>query len=296
ILNTCNRVEVIAVVSHETAHNGILRHVLGFDRLSVDQFYIHRGVDAYEHLSLVTSGMLSQTPGESHVSAQLKQALDVAQKAGWADHLMQEWVSSLLHVSKHIQTEIAPGLQAEEVEDLALHYLVAQEPDLTEKTVLILGAGMVGRGIVAGSLSTFGKIIWCYHKNKPDVSNLWGQESAPKNIELCTFNSIKDRIGEADIVISATEAPGYVLHNGHAPFFNQEKKIILIDLGMPRNLDPALKELCTDLTLVDLDGLKDWHRATDAELDGVMQKCRAIIGEHREQYDRIINSLQSRNA
>lgn len=304
ILNTCNRVEVIAVVSSETARNGILRHILGFPRLSESQFYIHRGAKAFEHLCLVTSGMLSQTPGESHIAAQLKQALAIAQENGWAGSIMQEWVSTLLHVSKHIQTDVAPLVHKSEIEELALRYLEARHPDLPEKTILMLGAGMIGQGFVehafpmigknegAGSacFPKVGKIIWCYHKNKPDVSRDW------KNVELCTFNSIKDRIGEADMIVSATEAPGYVLHSGHAPFFDQEKNVTLVDLGMPRNMDPALKNLSADIHLVDLDGLKHWQESESGALDVLLNRSRVIIGEHMEQYERISSSFQSRHA
>ncbi len=291
ILNTCNRVEVIGVVSSETAHNGILRHIMGFPRLNESQFYIKHDAEAFEHLCLVTSGMLSQTPGETHVAAQLKQALTTARAAGWAGNMMQEWISSFLHVSKHIQTDVAPLFRQEEIEGLALKFLSAQRPDLSSKTMLVLGAGMIGQSLVRAAFPKLGKIIWCYHKNKPEQA-----EPAPGKVELCTFNSIKDRLGEADIIISATEALGYVLHSGHEPFFDQEKQITLIDLGMPRNIDPALTSLSPDLSLVDLDGLKHWHAHEAGEVEQLLTKSRAIIGEHLEQYERISSSFQSRHA
>ena len=62
LLNTCNRVEIIAVVSSETAENGILPHSMGFAALKENKFYIKTGKKAFEHLCLVTAGMLSQTP------------------------------------------------------------------------------------------------------------------------------------------------------------------------------------------------------------------------------------------
>jgi len=296
ILNTCNRVEVIAVVSRETATNGILRHLLGFDKLAESQFYLKRGAEAYEHLCMVSAGMLSQTPGENHIAAQLKEALAMAQQRGWAGSMMQEWVSSLLHVSKHIKNEVAPLLRNEEVEDLALKYLQAHDPDLSSKTLLVLGAGMVGQGLVRDAGSMVEKIIWCYHKNKPESFQALETQMGAGSACLCTFNSIKDRLGEADIIISATEAPGHVLHSGHAPFFDQEKTITLIDLGMPRNIDPALKDLSPGIKLIDLDGLKYWHRKEGADMDDVFNRCRHLVGEHQEQYEQIIKSFQGGNA
>jgi precorrin-2 dehydrogenase/sirohydrochlorin ferrochelatase len=291
ILNTCNRVEVVAVASKETSTNGILRHILGFDRLKEDKFYLKHGAAAFEHLCMVSAGMLSQTPGESHIAAQIKEALAEAQRRGWAGSMMQEWVSSLLHVSKHIQTEVAPLLRSEEIEDLVLTYLQAQIPDLSAKTVMVLGAGMIGQGLVRNAVPKAGEIIWCYHLNCPELSG-----ELKNKVELCTFNSIKDRLGEADIIISATEAPGHVLHSGHAPFLDQEKKIVLVDLGMPRNIDPALAGLSPEISLIDLDGLKRWHRRENPEMEDIFNQCSRIIGNHQEQYERIIKSFQGGNA
>jgi glutamyl-tRNA reductase len=287
ILNTCNRVELIVVASKETATNGILPHMLGFDQLKENQFYLKHGAEAYEHLSLVSAGMLSQTPGEGHIAAQFKEALADAQQRGWAGGMMQEWVSSLLHVSKQIKNEVSPLLRHEEIENLALNYLQTQTPDLAAKTLLVLGAGMIGRGLIRDAFPKVGRIIWCYHLNRPELSKDW-----KNNVELCTFNSIKDRLGEADSIISAAEAPGHVLHSGHVPFFDQEKKITLIDLGMPRNIDPVLSGISPDICLIDLDGLKRWHRQEAADMAGIFTLCRRIIGENLDKYERIIKSFQ----
>ncbi|MEA2069105.1 MAG: NAD(P)-dependent oxidoreductase, partial [Verrucomicrobiota bacterium] len=165
VLNTCNRVEVVAVVSDETAKNGILRHILGFTSLKEDKFYLKNDQEAFQHMCLVTAGMLSQTPGENHITAQVKDALETAKKRGWAGNMMQEWVSSALRVSKAIKNEVAPLLHSYEIEDLALRYLEAHGKDLSNSTVMLLGAGVIGKGLVNDSLPKFGKTIWCYHVN-----------------------------------------------------------------------------------------------------------------------------------
>ena len=86
------------------------------------------------------------------------------------------------------------------------------------------------------------------------------------------------------------------MHCGHEPFFDQEKKIHLIDLGMPRNIDPALDDLSPDISVVDLDGLKHWYRSELADMDMILCRCRTLISEHQELYDNIIKSFQGRNA
>jgi glutamyl-tRNA reductase len=291
ILNTCNRVEVIAVVSEETARNGILRHVLGFTNLKEDKFYLKSGAGAFEHLCLVTAGMLSQTPGENHITAQIKGALENAKQRGWAGNMTQEWISSALHVSKLIKNQVAPLLRSYEIEDLALQYLEAHGKDLATSTIMVLGAGMIGKGLVQDSLPRVGRIIWCYHVNRPELP---GETNG--KVELCTFNDMKERITEADIIISATEAPGHLLHLGHAPFFNQERPVTVIDLGMPRNIDPELDDLSSDITVVDLDGLKYWYRRELTDMNDILSRSRGIIAEHKDLYEKITNSFQGGNA
>jgi len=291
VLNTCNRIEVIAVASRETIQNGILRHVLGFSKLRDDQFYLKSGMDAYEHLCLVVSGMLSQTPGEYHIVSQVKTALEISRENEWSGSMMQQWISSFLHVSKHIKHDVSPLLKNDEIEGLALKYIKTEVPNVAEKAVMILGAGVIGNGLIRDRLPEMGKIIWCYHINKPELS-----EADMNSVELCTFNDIKERVGEADIIISAVDAPGHVLHCGHQPFFDQEKKIHLIDLGMPRNIDPALDDLSPDISVVDLDGLKHWYRRELADMNLILSRCRTLISEHQELYDNIIQSFQGRNS
>jgi len=291
ILNTCNRVEVVAIVSGETSRNGILRHILGFTRLKEDKFYLKTGKEAFEHLCLVTAGMLSQTPGENHITAQIKEALETAKRRGWANGMIQEWVSSALHVSKEIKNQVTPSLRNYEIEDLALGYLEAHGKDLGASTVMVLGAGTIGKGLVKDCLPKAGKIIWCYHVNQPELSKDWNGK-----VELCTFNAMRERLAEADIVISATESPGHLLLLAHAPFFNQERPVTLLDLGMPRNIDPALDNLSPELSIVDLDGLKYWYRRELVAMDDLLARCRALVAEHQKLYEKITSSFQGGNA
>lgn len=291
ILNTCNRVEVIAVVSDETAENGILRHVMGFAPLKEDKYYLKSGYAAFEHLCLVTAGMLSQTPGENHITAQVKEALDTACRRGWANGMLQDWVSSALYVSKAIKNRVSPLQQRYEIEDLALKYLASAGRSLAEDCIMILGAGTIGSGLVRDSLPRARRIIWCYHVNRPELPG-----DADGRIECCTFNEMKNRLAEADVIISATDAPGHVLHAAHAPFFNQEHPVLAIDLGVPRNIDPELDTLSADVTIIDLDDLKYWYRRELADMDELLSLCRSTVAEHRHLYEKTAHSFQGRQS
>jgi glutamyl-tRNA reductase len=107
---------------------------------------------------------------------------------------------------------------------------------------------------------------------------------------------MKNQITNADVIVSATDAPGYLLNMGHAPFFNQERPVTVIDLGMPRNIDPELDDLSADVTAVDLDGLKYWYRRELADMNEFLAQSRSIISDHQDLYEKITNSFKGRNA
>jgi len=168
ILNTCNRIEVVAVASEETGRNGVLERLLGFDRLAPEEFYRKEGFAAFEHLALVTAGMLSQSPGECHVAAQVKAALDLGLRQGWSNGLMDEWVSVALHISKHIKREITPLIESTEIDALALQRLTNRSGH-----AMIIGTGVVGQRLVKGCMQKGYQCVWCYHRNQPAPDPDW---------------------------------------------------------------------------------------------------------------------------
>jgi glutamyl-tRNA reductase len=156
---------------------------------------------------------------------------------------------------------------------------------------MVLGAGMVGKSLVCESVRKVEKIIWCYHVNRPELDPAWGDQ-----VLLCTFNEMKEKITDADIIIGATDAPGHLLHRAHAPFFNQERPVTIIDLGMPRNIDPALDDLSTEISVVDLDGLKYWYRRELTDMNDILFRSRAIVAEHQDDYEKIASRFTGGNA
>ncbi len=291
LLNTCNRIEILAVASHPTVEAGILCHALGFDRLPRDAWYQLEGRAAWEHSALVCAGMLSQTPGENHVAAQMKDALAAAVRRGWAGGMLQEWMASALHMSKHIKNEVVPDMPVLEIENLALLALQERIGSLRGRTVMIIGSGMVGRGLAEGAMQAGARIVWCYHRNRPEMPPEWAD-----GVALRPLTAIRRHLPSADAVISATESSGFVLQAGHATCFDPGRKVVLIDLGVPRNIDPELARRADAVDLVDIEKLKGRGAAGLEGLRGALDRCRTIVHAHGEQYERLMDSFQGGNA
>jgi len=290
LLNTCNRVELIAVLSQAPEINNLLKRIFGFDKINETNYYEKFGFDAFSHLAAVTAGLRSQVPGEHHIVAQVKEAVNLAEEQNWADGMMQDWVSSALHLSKDIRKITAPILHGFEIEDLGIDYLKAEYQNFSDKTVMIIGTGVIGKGLVRRAIEAGCNCYWSYHSNKPEIPPEW-----QKKIRLFSLNELRERLPSADIVICATSNSGYVLHKGHAPFFDQEKEITIIDLSIPRNVEPEIHNVMPGLKVLDLDDLKHWYRKETVDMTEIFKLANSIIDKHKNRYDKIINSFQNGN-
>jgi len=288
ILNTCNRIEIIAAVSREASTSGILRRLLRFDALRPDLYYMKHGFDAFAHLCHVAAGMDSQTPGEVHIVAQLKDAISEATACGWAGSILRGLCDSVLRVSKDIRQAVEPLLDVVEIEDVALRYLDEACASLAGKTALVIGTGVVGKGIVAGLLARHcARIIWAYHSNIPHV-----EEQHAQRIEVIQLDGLHETLPRADVVISAVNVQEPVVTaERHGDSFNSSG-VVVVDLGMPRNVDTALHAPEAHRHLVGLDTLKHWARAANAAQGQVSEICAKVADSYRDSYERIRKSMQ----
>ncbi|MDR2850355.1 MAG: hypothetical protein LBW77_07465 [Verrucomicrobiota bacterium] len=284
ILNTCNRIEVVAAVSREAGASGILHRLLRFDALRPDLYYMKHGFAAFAHLCRVSAGMDSQTPGEFHVVSQVKDAADEAAARGWAGPVIRELCDTVLHVSKDVRRAVEPLLSRVEIEDVALNYLEDALRGLAGKTVAVVGTGRVGRGVADGLRARGGRCLWVYHRNRPEA----GGADAP---ELLAWDRLEtEALPQADAVVCAVDVQEPVLRAG-AHGVRLKPGAVLVDLGMPHNIEPAL-DGCAGARVADLDCLKLWQRTQDGSLEQAQAACEAVVDAHRDSYERIRASIQ----
>jgi glutamyl-tRNA reductase len=282
LLNTCNRVELHALVSDKAEMTELLARMLGFDQLRPEEYYVKRQYDAFTHATMLSAGLFSQSPGEYHIVAQVKESLGYAVRAGWARGTMQEWVSTALHISKEIRNTVGPYLKDLEIEDLCISYLQAKRPDLESARILVLGSGVVGSTIVERLVRKNQGCSWCYHITRPELPELWAGK-----VVFCTFDDLRGNLSRSDIIICATESPHLVLTQEHAPFFDKSRSVLIVDLTMPRNVDPALDGSTPNITVADLEDLKEWYSRETVDMEKVFELSHKIVDEHRNLYEKL---------
>ncbi len=249
ILDTCNRFEIVALVSSGSAAavETILRRTVG----ASNSLSAVKGMDAFRRLAQTAAGLHSQALCESRIVAQIKQSLADAQQKGFAGSFLQGWTDMSLHISKEIRQATDPHLMALETEDLVVQALKRSGSSLG--AVLIIGRGEIGQGLA---------------RRFPEAVQISGRSD----------EELLERLPDSDIIICATASNRFIIDEAHRPLLRAGA--VLIDLSLPRNINPELPGVS---------GLNALRAALQPERD---EALLAIAGEitdsHRHEYERMV--------
>ncbi len=258
LLSTCNRVEVYASVAR--FHPGLdeVRHWLadraGMDLDQLDDVtFTHFETPAVEHLFRVAAGADSMVVGEQQIAVQLKAAMELAREQGTARTILQRVFRQAVRVGRRVrrETEIMTG--ASSMVDVGLEAAVGRlGTSLEGRDVLIAGAGKVGQ--LAGSrLAEVEGRLLVWNRSDEKAARL----AARSDGEVAT--SLVDALAEVDVVVCTTGAGGHVIDRemvARAMERRPDRGLVLVDLAMPRNVDPASAEV-DGVEVVDITHIRD---------------------------------------
>jgi glutamyl-tRNA reductase len=258
ILSTCNRTEIYC--SHEQANeNSLINWFCDYHRLAPNEIepylYRHPGDEAVRHAFRVASGLDSMVLGEPQILGQMKEAFATAHKTGVTGKLLNQLFQHTFSVAKQVRTDTQIGASAVSVAYAAVKLAKQIFSDLSQKTVLLIGAGETIE-LTAQHLSQqqVGHII---------VSNRT-IERAQKLAELVdgeaiTLAELPTRLYEADIVIASTASQLPILGKGaveQALKKRRHRPIFMVDLAVPRDIEAEVGEL-SDVFLYTVDDLQN---------------------------------------
>jgi glutamyl-tRNA reductase len=279
IVSTCNRVELLASAPADP-DRGIDRltsFLCDFHKLRADaidgHLYRHSGPSAIRHIFRVASSLDSMVVGEPQILGQFKDAYQHAIKAGTIGRVLSQLMNRAISVAKRVRNETAVSQNAVTVSSVAVELGLKIFGDLGNKSVLLVGAGEMAE-LAAGNLIRAGA-------SQLTVTNRTRDRAVAIALEFgggyVDFDELHSALTNADVVICSTGAPDYILRlDGIARALKARKKgpIVLIDISVPRNIDPAIASLpncfvfdIDDLQSVVASNLKEREKeATAAEL------------------------------
>lgn len=289
IISTCNRMEVWAITeSPQLGKESLIKFLQDFQQAKLteeqvkEQFYFYQGAEAARHLFAVASGLDSLVLGEGQILGQLKEFYEETCTAGTNGFFLNSLFKKAINIGKKVRRDTGIGENPMSVSTVAVDLAKKFLGSLVEQRVLILGAGKMGE-LTAKSLAVRGvKSIIVANRNYERAQELAQLFQG----QAIRFDEVYDYLKEVDIVISSTGAPHYVLHQDEmAPVMEQRtgKKLVLIDIAVPRDIDPGIG-LLSNVALYDIDDLRLVMEENVKQREQEAEKAKGIIEEELAEF------------
>ncbi|MCZ6905566.1 MAG: glutamyl-tRNA reductase [Acidobacteria bacterium] len=294
ILSTCNRVEFFAHTQDGAEPGGHLRDFVADyyqkEFSGIDSyFYCHKQVESIRHMFRVASSLDSMVLGEPQILGQVKQAFQTAQDAGALNGLLRDVMNQTLAVARKVRRETAIGSSAVSISSAAVELARKIFGDLRKRTIFIIGAGkmseLAAKNLLRSGASTILVSNRTYER-AVEMAQLF-QGTAIR------FEELLENIPRADIVISSTGAPHFVIRKPEMERLLAARKnrpIFLIDIAVPRDIDPRVNEL-DNVFLYDIDDLEHVIEANRRQRKQEAQWAEQMVSR---EVDQTIRRLASR--
>ena len=292
-LSTCNRTELYTYASDSLAASQAavtrLAEQAGVPVPELEpSVYSYSGDAAIAHLFRVTASLDSMVVGEAQIVAQMKSAYQAACEAGSTSVVFNRLFRRALEVGKRVRTETAIGERPVSVSSAAVELALQVFGKFKDHAVLILGAGETSE-LTATHLKAHGieRILVTNrtYSSAEELARRVGGRAVP-------FEDLEGHLSAADIVISSTAAPDFVVtrelveramkHRRHRPVF-------FIDIAVPRDLDPEINRV-DNAFLYDIDDLQHVVEQNRHERQKEAAKAEQIV---REELDEVRGWLRS---
>jgi glutamyl-tRNA reductase len=258
LLSTCNRTEMYAVV--DDADDALPTMQRFFERISArsidmkEYIFYYREVDCIEHLFRVSASLDSLVLGEGQILSQVKKAYSVARDLATTSTVLNTLFNRAIAVGKRVRTETRIAFSAVSVSYAAVELAKNILGKLDESNVLVLGAGEMSE-LTARHLVTNGvKTVFVSNRRYERASAL-----AEKFHGVAVpFNDFMNCAVDADIVITSTGAPHYIIRTWDVAHLMPKRKgrpIVFIDIAVPRDVEPEV-EAMAGVKLYNIDDLE----------------------------------------
>jgi glutamyl-tRNA reductase len=247
LLSTCNRVEVVAA-GHEGAASP-LEPIAGAvqKRLSMrapgvaSHLYTHAGAEGVKHLFRVAASLDSLVLGEPQILGQLKDAFELAKSAGSVGPVLHRVLPRALRTAKRVRSETAIGSGQVSVPTVAVDLARQIFSDLRGRSAVLIGSGAMAEN-VALLLNNLGAKLEVIGRSPERTQRLAREVGGTAH----SFDELDAVLLRADVVISSTSAPGFVVNREGVLRARRSRKgrsLFFIDLAVPRDIDPLIGEI-----------------------------------------------------
>lgn len=280
VLSTCNRVEVYGRAAGRHARKEPFRDYLsrarGLEPEELDKYcYLYLDEEAVRHCFRVGSSLDSMVVGEPQIVGQVKEAYFEAKNLKATGPVLNHLFEKAFNVAKRVRTETGIGEHAVSISFAAVELAKKIFEDLDRRTVMVVGAGEMGE-LAARHLVSHGVervlVTNRTYERAVEIAREFMGEAVP-------FETFVDRLHEADIVISSTGSLEPIITKEcvqRAIRARRNRPMFLIDIAVPRDIDPRVNELA-NVYCYDIDDLETVVEANIRQRQREAVKAEEIV-------------------
>ena len=287
ILSTCNRVEMyVSSLDSAVKTEDVLSFFADFHKITLNEFspYMYHYTDdrAVNHLFFVTASLDSMVLGESQILSQVKEAYTTASMEEATGKVMNQLFQQALNVAKIVHTKTAIGKKKVSISSVAVEFAEKIFQDFTGKMVLVVGAGEMCELLLKHLYEEGARTIVVANRTferAQEIANAF-QGQAIK------YELLGEYLAKADIIISSTSAPHYVIHADQVKDAIRHRRgnpMFLLDIAVPRDIEPEIANI-DNVYLYNIDDLQSVVSQNIDERTREVEKCRAIVEEEVEHF------------
>ena len=284
IVSTCNRVEVyLSPQKHfpEEKLRELFGKICDLPPEETARAYIYRDNEAARHLFRVASGLNSQMIGEVEILGQVKASYYIALDLGSVSAILNRLFHKAIECGKLVRERTAISKGAVSVAFAAVDLAGKIYGNLEKMNVLIIGAGQTGQ-LAAKHFNKAGVSSWRISNRTQEKANDLANELSAVSV---SFPPSEDDIKWADIIVSATGAPGYIIEaDGDSNIGkNKDYPVCFLDLAVPRDIDPALKEF-DNVFVYTVDDFNEMVEANKAAREKEAARAEKFVSQRVESF------------
>lgn len=275
ILSTCNRTEIY--FKGQGIDKELIFEVLNWDKSLLEYVFYIEGESAVKHLFELACGFHSRILGEDQILGQIRDAYLEGVEKGYIFSELMRLFEEAISCGKRFRSDTKLYEIPVSSSSIAVNKVIESKAE----KLMVMGYGTIGKLVIKYALGTELKEINIVVRDKSKVEKITDQR-----VNILTYNEARERLNEMDGLISCTAASHLVVEKYH---INKEgKNILLIDLAMPRDIDPQLQNY-ERVQLLDIDKiskLDDKNKHLRVER---MQKNKYIIDKYIKEYMNWLN-------
>ncbi len=288
ILSTCNRTEVyLTTLDDFDPFDCVLKILADIKKIPdtsifKNSFYIHKNDHAVEHFLRVSTGLDSLVIGERQILGQVKGAVERARAKGMLQKNLNILSNFAIEAGKKVQTETQISFGGSSISWAAIAKAEEILGSLKDRSILLIGAGKMSELTVGQIQNKNFKKLYLMNRTESNAQELAQKHGG----EAVGFWDMKEVLREVDICICSASAPHYILEKAtleKVMGLRQNPRLILIDISMPRNIDPAVKTI-PNVYLYEIDDLNQVVEGNMKIRQNAIAQVETIIRQKLTEY------------